>query len=322
MKFSIITACKNRLSHLKTSLPVMLAQPESEVVVVDFTCDEGTADFVSSHYPAARVVSVPDRAYFSNWEARNAGAAAATGEWLVFVDADIILTPDCIRWISDNVEAGAYAKFPPGQQLERHRSATTALSLNNLQGFLVVQKTLFEKTGGYDELLKGWGAGGDVDIQNSLNHLQLKKVLLPEHLIDSIIEHGDDLRFAHTGGSFRRSFIQNLLYRELKRFLLPILGLPIPLDVRRNIYAAAVKAANMARGRLTSARAEVILSRRPVEMRRRLGHPNSEIQISLRALVENLEVPQEGAAAPQSAAAGNPVRAAVQPGPNKPAPKS
>jgi len=317
MKFSIITACKNRLSHLKSSLPAMLGQTDAEVIVVDFTCNEGTADFVRSNYPRARVVTVPDRNYFSNWEARNAGAAAATGEWLIFVDADIILAPGCVQWISENVEPGGYAKFPPGQQLERHKSETTALSLNNLQGFLVVEKTVFDKAGGYDELLKGWGAGGDVDIQNSLNHLQMKKNFLPEHIIVSIIEHGDDLRFAHTGGSFRRSFIQNLLYRELKRFLLPIMGVPIPLEARRNIYAAAIKAANMARGRLTAARAEVILSRRPVEMRRRLGHPNSEIQISLRALVDHLEVPQDAAAA-----AASPAAPAMPSGESKPAAKS
>jgi len=294
MKFSIITACKNRLSHLKESLPVMLAQPECEVIVVDFSCAEGTGDYVRQHFPAAKVVSVPDRNYFSNWEARNAGAKVATGEWLVFVDADIILANGCAEWLAANVKSGNFYKFPPGQELERHKSTTSALSLNNLQGFLVTERSSFEKFEGYDELLKGWGAGGDVDIQNSLLHLQNVKVFLPEHIVDRVIEHGDDLRFAHTGGSFRRTFIQNLLYRELKRFLMPILGLPIPLDARRNVYAAAMKAANAARGRLPSARAEVILMRRPVEMRRRLGHPNSEIQISLRALVDHLEVPQPG----------------------------
>lgn len=313
MKFSIITACKNRLAHLKESLPTMLAQPDSEVVVVDFSCQEGTADYVRTHYPAARVVTVPGKDYFSNWEARNAGAAEAKGEWLVFVDADIILAPDCIAWISQNVPPGSYAKFPPGQELERHKSKTSALSLNNLQGFLVTEKAVFDKFGGYDELLKGWGAGGDVDIQNSLIHLQCQKVFLPEHIVERLIEHGDDLRFAHTGGSFRRTFIQNLLYRELKRFLLPILGLPIPLESRRNIYGAAVKAANTARGRLTTARAEVILLRRPVEMRRRLGHPNSEIQISLRAVVDHLEVPQDAQAA--AAPANTPAPpGAVKPG--------
>lgn len=314
MKYSIITACKNRLSHLKESLPAMLMQPDSEVIVVDFACSEGTSEFVRAAYPAARLVTVADRDYFSNWEARNLGAAAATGEWLVFVDADIILAPGCTAWLGSNVARGHYAKFPPGQQLERHKSKTSAISLNNLQGFLVVEKKSFDQVSGYDELLKGWGAGGDVDIQNALSHLRLKKAFLPEDIVDRIIEHGDDMRFAHTGGSFRRSFIQNLLYRELKRFLLPILGVPIPLDTRSRIYTAATKAAGMARGRLTAARAEVILSRRPVEMRRRLGHPNSEIQISLRALVDHLEVPAD-AAPPQGAAATAPRPAAGKPRP-------
>lgn len=299
MKFSIITACKNRLSHLKESLPVMLAQPNSEVIVVDFSCGEGTADYVRRHHPGAKIVEVPGKDYFSNWEARNAGAAASTGEWLVFVDADVILAQDCIAWLDQHMKPGIYAKFKPGKQLERHRSNTSAISLNNLQGFLVVRRPAFKLVGGYDELLKGWGAGGDVDIQNALSHARIKKTFLPEHVVDRIIEHGDDLRFAHTGGSFRRNFIQNLLYRELKRFLMPILGIPIPLEIRQKVFTASVKAATSARGRSTSARADVILARRPVEMRRRLGHPKSEIQISLRAVVDHLEVPQlRGEASP------------------------
>lgn len=309
MKYSIITACKNRLSHLQESLPAMLAQPNAEVVVVDFSCGEGTANWVRANYPQATVVVVPDKSYFSNWEARNAGAAAAKGEWFVFVDADIVLSPNCTQWFEANVVPGTYAKFPPGQKLERHRSNTSAISLNNLQGFLVVRRIAFDRVGGFDELLQGWGAGGDVDIQNGLGHIKIKKRYLPETLVDHIIEHGDDLRFAHTGGSFRRSFIQNLLYRELKRFLMPIMGLPIPLETRRKIFAAAVKAAGVAKDRLTAARAEVVLLRRPVEMRRRLGHPNAEIQISLRATVNNLEVPEGAAPRPAADTAAKPPRA-------------
>ena len=287
MRFSIVTTCKNRLSHLKESLPAMLAQEDAEVIVVDFSCAEGTAAFVRAHHPRAKVVEVPGRDTFSNWEARNKGAAAATGDWLVFVDADIMLSAGCVAWLRQNMVSGKYGKFKPGKELERHRSTTSALSLNNLQGFLVVERAAFEKTGGYDELLRGWGAGGDVDIQNALHNSGTRKSFLPEHIVARVVEHDDTLRFAHTGGTFRKTFLQNLIYRELKRFLFPIFGVPMSLEVREKVYAAAVKAAANAKGK-SNARADVILSRRPVEMRRRLGHPEAEIQISLRALVDHL----------------------------------
>jgi len=295
VRFSIVTTCKNRLSHLRESLPAMLAQEDAEVIVVDFSCAEGTAAYVRAHHPGVKVVEVPGRDTFSNWEARNKGAAAATGDWLVFADADIVLSPGCVAWLRQNVAPGTYAKFKPGKELERHRSTTSALSLNNLQGFLVVERTAFEKTGGYDELLKGWGAGGDVDIQNALHHSGTRKSFLPEHIVARLLEHDDALRFAHTGGTFRKTFLQNLIYRELKRFLFPIFGVPLSLEVREKVYAAAVKAAASARGKSTAARADVILSRRPVEMRRRFGHPEAEIQISLRALVDKLALPDDGA---------------------------
>jgi len=301
VRFSIVTTCKNRLSHLRESLPAMLAQEDAEVIVVDFSCAEGTAAYVRAHHPAVKVVEVPGRDTFSNWEARNKGAAAATGAWLVFADADIVPSPGCVAWLRQNVAPGTYAKFKPGKELERHRSTTSALSLNNLQGFLVVERTAFEKTGGYDELLKGWGAGGDVDIQNALHHSGTRKSFLPEHIVARIVEHDDALRFAHTGGTFRKTFLQNLIYRELKRFLYPLLGVPLSLEVREKVYAAAVKAAANAKGKSTSARADVILSRRPVEMRRRLGHPEAEIQISLRALVDHLTLAQAEEAEARSA---------------------
>src|SRR5881409_3903042 len=88
---SIITTCMARLEHLKLSLPAMLAQPGAEVVVVDFSCPQQTGDYVAKHFGRARVVSVPGEQSFSNWKARNAGAAAATGDLLLFCDADTVL---------------------------------------------------------------------------------------------------------------------------------------------------------------------------------------------------------------------------------------
>ena len=60
-KYSIVTTCMGRLDHLKESLPAMLAQPDSEVIVVDYSCPQGTGDYVAKHFPAARVVRVEGR---------------------------------------------------------------------------------------------------------------------------------------------------------------------------------------------------------------------------------------------------------------------
>jgi len=82
--FSIITTCKGRLDHLKESLPAMVAQGAKEVIVVDYSCPDGTGDYVAVTYPDVRLVRVEGEQHFSNWKARNAGAEVATGDMLRF----------------------------------------------------------------------------------------------------------------------------------------------------------------------------------------------------------------------------------------------
>ena len=84
-----ITTCKGRLSHLKETLPDLARAPDIEVVVVDYDCPDGAADWVRSSGPDVRIVAVEDRPLFSASTARNLGAAAATADWLAFVDADV-----------------------------------------------------------------------------------------------------------------------------------------------------------------------------------------------------------------------------------------
>ena len=62
---SIVTTCKGRLHHLRRSLPRFLAQPNTEVIVVDYDCPDGTSDVVAREFPAARVVAVKDRPHFA-----------------------------------------------------------------------------------------------------------------------------------------------------------------------------------------------------------------------------------------------------------------
>lgn len=150
-KFSIITTCKDRLEHLKKTLPLMLLQEDAEVIVVDFSCTQGTGAYIEATHPQTRVVYVKDKSYFSNWEARNAGAAAARGDWLVFVDADVLLAPACTTALSAIVAPGFFGRLEPKGD-------------NSLFGFQVIRKSDFVQVRGYDELLKGWGAGGDMDI--------------------------------------------------------------------------------------------------------------------------------------------------------------
>ncbi len=109
--FSIITTCKGRLEHLKKSLPTMVAQSANEVIVVDYSCPQGTGKFVSATFPSVRLVSVPGQEHFSNWKARNAGAAVATSNVLIFVDADTLMAEGAIEWLASHLPPRTFGFF-------------------------------------------------------------------------------------------------------------------------------------------------------------------------------------------------------------------
>jgi glycosyltransferase involved in cell wall biosynthesis len=73
----------------------------AEVIVVDNNSSDRTAQLAAQ--AGARVVFEPINHIAL---ARNAGAAAATGEWLLFLDADSLLNPQLLADIMTMIEAG------------------------------------------------------------------------------------------------------------------------------------------------------------------------------------------------------------------------
>ncbi|MDP1949616.1 MAG: glycosyltransferase [Nitrosomonas sp.] len=73
----------------------------AEVIVVDNNSTDLTADLAQQ--AGAQVVFEPINQI---GRARNAGAAAATGDWFLFVDADSLLNPGMVADILQMIEAG------------------------------------------------------------------------------------------------------------------------------------------------------------------------------------------------------------------------
>lgn len=53
------------LEHFKQSLPEMVAQGANEVIIVDYSCPEGTGAFVEKQFPQVRLVPMPGEKHFS-----------------------------------------------------------------------------------------------------------------------------------------------------------------------------------------------------------------------------------------------------------------
>ena len=98
---SLITQC---LKSVTDSLAVNRSAGFSyEIIVVDNNSTDNTAKLSKRQH--ARVVFEPVNHI---GRARNAGAAAATGDWLLFVDADSLLNPGMITDILQMIESGKY----------------------------------------------------------------------------------------------------------------------------------------------------------------------------------------------------------------------
>jgi len=106
MTVSVVIATYNRGSKIATTLDSVLAQtrPVDEIVVIDDQSTDDTAAWIKAHYPAVRVLTYPNG---GTSVARNRGAAAATGDVLVFLDHDDRMHPHAVETL-----LGMLAEFP------------------------------------------------------------------------------------------------------------------------------------------------------------------------------------------------------------------
>ena len=180
--FSFVTVSRGRLNHIKQTLPHMVAQGASNLIVVDYGCPDATGDWVESSYPGVKVLRVEDDSPFCVARGRNLGANLADSDWIVFIDADILSVPGWHKWMQDNVEVGKFYRQSP---IEGKRCLET-------WGTCIISRSDFENVGGYDEIFRGWG-GEDTDIYERLILNGSKECFFPGEFI-SAIKHGDDLR--------------------------------------------------------------------------------------------------------------------------------
>jgi glycosyltransferase involved in cell wall biosynthesis len=104
LSLSVIIPTCNRPGELEACLKALRGQGADEVIV----CDDGTgaSEVVAAGLPSARVVAGARRGPGAN---RNAGASAATGKWLLFVDDDCLPWPE---WVA--AYRSTIACLPPG----------------------------------------------------------------------------------------------------------------------------------------------------------------------------------------------------------------
>lgn len=230
---ALITTCRGRLPHLQESLPTFVAQPAAEVVVVDYGCPARSGDWVERGYPQVKVVRAGERPHFELSRARNLGAAAATAPWLCFVDADIRLAPEFMARVGPQLEPGAFYQAKP-------RTIET-------WGTSISARADFERVGGYDEVLQGWGKDDD-DYYARLVLAGVRHASFPGELLVPI-SHGDAQRVESYELKDRwLSESINHVYCRAKHDLELLRREPLAVDLRRRLYDEVRAAVLRARG--------------------------------------------------------------------------
>lgn len=178
MKASIVVPAFNEerllgesLRHIRAAMAVFAARGwETELIVCDNNSTDRTAEIARA--AGATVVFEPVNQIA---RARNAGAAAATGDWLVFVDADSHPSPELFADVAAAIDRGRAlaggATLRMETPLRRARLANglwnrLSRALRLLAGsFIFVESAAFRAVGGFSQELF---AGEELDLTRRL----------------------------------------------------------------------------------------------------------------------------------------------------------
>lgn len=146
IRCSVVIAARDEAARIEQTLRHLLAQwdVEFEIIVVDDRSTDGTGDIVrriAKDDPRVQVkrVDVLPEGWLGKCHACHVGASAATGDWILFTDADCWLKPDVIARavrVAER-ESADHVTMSPGTVLEStFTRAWYLLFLTGLAGWM------------------------------------------------------------------------------------------------------------------------------------------------------------------------------------------
>lgn len=126
-RISVVIPTFNRAASLGQAIDSVLAQsrPADEIIVVDDGSSDGTAALLAGYGSALRVIRQDNRGVSA---ARNAGVAAACGDWVAFLDSDDLWYPQRLAVLARDIagsDAGVHVAnivyVGPGYEWNLHR---------------------------------------------------------------------------------------------------------------------------------------------------------------------------------------------------------
>jgi hypothetical protein len=166
--FSVVIPTLDRIALLRRTLATVFAQEHAgaEIIVVDDGSTDGTPEYLASLAPRVRVVRLERR---GPGAARNAGATAASGDYLAFLDSDDLWFPWTLTTFADVIAhhgrpsfiCGRFVQFSDERALadcpvqavraEVYRDYLSSWPRQLVigAGMVVVKRDAFEAVGGF-----------------------------------------------------------------------------------------------------------------------------------------------------------------------------
>ncbi len=205
-RVSVIIPTYNRAALVQEAVASVLAQTyrNFELLVVDDGSTDGTRETLAPFAGEIKVLSLPGRRGVS--AARNAGIAAARGEWLAFLDSDDLWLPEKLarqmafmaaqpQLLLSQTEESWVRRGLRVNPPRTHKKEGGCIFLRSLERCLVspsavvLHRRLFEAHGGFDASLP---AAEDYDLWLRLSW-RYEVGLLPEPLVIKRGGHEDQL---------------------------------------------------------------------------------------------------------------------------------
>jgi hypothetical protein len=200
---SVVIPCFRQAHFLPEAIESVLAQDHSDVEVI--VVDDGSPDnvgVVAARYPGVRCLRQRNGGLAA---ARNAGIAQASGQFLLFLDADDRLLPEAISlglaqlredpkammaagtWMLIGEEGEALPADPPQQPAEAYPALLESCFISTPAAVLY-RRALFEEIGGFDPSVS---ASADYDLY--LRTAAAHPVRLHPHPVAEYRRHGANM---------------------------------------------------------------------------------------------------------------------------------
>lgn len=151
-RFSVIIPAYNAAATLARALDSVLAQnwPAHEIIVVDDGSRDATAAVVATYGDKVRYLYQQNAGVSA---ARNAGAQAATGDWLAFLDADDWYYLNRLKWHADWIACDSKLDFLTGDY--EYRDPSGKLMGTSMAGRQSGQHMLLKAAGAREVVMQG-----------------------------------------------------------------------------------------------------------------------------------------------------------------------